>query len=237
MLFITCLSFGQDVYISEINYTGTTKGIRVTGNNTTDLNGWELVFYKRASGKVYEQISTSVALSGILNNSELWFDIPEMSNVHVNGLGVALIDENGETVELIGYNGPDKQFTAKDGLAAGVLSDYAGKTTGESSLQRTSPSSGWNSNPPINQRTASVTKNQIEDFNVYPNPVRNGLFSISTKNSFDKHVIIYSILGSIVYEKIIQPNELVNVRNLSIGMYLVQVEENEKVSIKKLLVN
>ena len=237
MLSITVLSFGQNVFISEINYTGATKGIRLTGNGTVNLDGWEFVFYKRANGKVYEKISTPIELSGTLNNSEIWFDIPEMSNVHGQGMGVALIDADGGFIELVGYNGPDGEFEAKDGPAAGKSSTYAGKTTGESSLQRPNPDGNWNSNPPINQRTASVTKNQIDGFNVYPNPVREGLFSISTKNSFEKHVIIYSILGSVVYEKTVGANELVNVKNLSVGMYLVQVEEDEKVSIKKLLIN
>ncbi|WP_111706995.1 T9SS type A sorting domain-containing protein [Lutibacter citreus] len=237
-LFSTSLFFGQEVFISEINYTGTSKGIRLTGSGTTDLDGWKLVFYKRTSGKEYNKID-EVTLNGTLKNNDIWFSIPEMSNVHVNGLGVALIKKNGDPVELIGYNGPDEVFTVKKGEAAfGETSIYAGTTTGEFSIQRTSATGGWDtSNPPINSKTASVTKNQIEDFNLYPNPVREGLFTISTKNSFDKHVLIYSISGRVVYEKTIRSNELVNVQNLSVGMYMVQVEENEKVSLKKLLIN
>ena len=77
----------------------------------------------------------------------------------------------------------------------------------------------------------------LDDLNIYPNPARNGKISISTKNSLDKNVVIYSILGSVVYNKTIRSNEVINVQNLSTGLYLVQVEEDEKVSVRKLLIN
>ncbi len=240
MLSITVLSFGQNVFISEINYTGSDKGIELSVDGTMDLSGWSLVFYKGTNRKVYHTID----LSQNLSDGALWIEYSNISDGHPKGAGVALISDDGDVQEFLSYNG---SFAAKDGPAAnykkesiniGTITDNSGsegkslQKVGDAWVSLNKTPGTLNSN-----RTASVTKNQIDGFNVYPNPVREGLFSISTKNSFEKHVIIYSILGSVVYEKTVGANELVNVKNLSVGMYLVQVEEDEKVSIKKLLIN
>jgi hypothetical protein len=234
-LLFTTLSFSQDVYISEINYTGSDPGVELTGNGVTDLSGWKLSFYKGANRKEYHIID----LVQRLDNSILWIPVDNILN-HPQGAGVALIDNNGEVVEFL-FSYGTSPFEAKNGLAQGSGSSKdIGSTNGEQSLQKTD--TGWIPAKPTpgkqnSNKSLSVVKDQIEDFNIYPNPVRNGKISISTKNSLNKNVVIYSILGSVVYNKTVHPNEVINVQNLSTGLYLVQVEEDEKTSVRKLLIN
>jgi len=237
---LTISSFSQNVYISEINYTGSNPGVELTGVGETNLTGWSLSFYKGANRKEYQVLP----LTQTLDNSILWIS----SNIlnHPQGAGVALIDNNGEVVEFLFTYGASP-FEARDGLAEGSQPEDVGSTTGENSIQRvidpvTNKPIGWTIAPPTqgnptSQKSLSITKDQIEYLNIYPNPVRNGKISISTKNSLDKNVVIYSILGSVVYNKTVRSNEVINVQNLSTGLYLVQVEEDEKVSVRKLLIN
>ena len=240
VLLLTISSFSQNVYISEINYTGSTPGVELTGVGETNLTGWSLSFYKGANRKEYQVLP----LTQTLDNSILWISSYILN--HPQGAGVALIDNNGEVVEFLFTYGASP-FEARDGLAEGSQPEDVGSTTGENSIQRlidpvTNKPIGWTIAPPTqgnptSQKSLSITKDQIEDFNIYPNPVRNGKISISTKNSLDKNVVIYSILGSVVYNKTVRSNEVINVQNLSTGLYLVQVEEDEKVSVRKLLIN
>ncbi len=241
ILVISISGFSQNVFISEINYTASNPGVELTGVGETNLSGWSLSFYKGANKKQIEALK----LSQTLDNSILWIPISNILN-HPQGAGIALINSNGDVVEFL-FSFDTPPFEAKDGLAEGFFSEDIGSTTGENSIQRvldplTNKPIGWTTASPTQgkptaQKSLSVTKNQIEDFNIYPNPVRNGKISISTKNSLDKNVVIYSILGSVVYNKTVRSNEVINVQNLSTGLYLVQVEEDEKVSVRKLLIN
>lgn len=81
-----------------------------------------------------------------------------------------------------------------------------------------------------------------EDFldlklSIYPNPVRHGEFYISTLSKVTKSVQIFDALGKQVYSKRIEANESVKVSSLGKGIYIVNVEENGKVAIRKLVVN
>ncbi len=242
VLAISFSSFSQSVYISEINYTASNPGVELTGIGSTNLTGWSLAFYEGTNRKVYQILD----LTQNLNNSILWIPVANISNGHPKGAGVALIDGNGILVEFLFSYGPNG-FEAKDGPAEGYFSENIGSTSGENSIQRvidpiTKEPIGWTvatptQGNPTSEKSLSVVKDQIEGFNVYPNPVRNGRISISTKNSLERKVVIYSILGSVVYNKNVGSNEEINVQNLSTGMYLVQVEEEEKVSVRKLLIN
>lgn len=84
--------------------------------------------------------------------------------------------------------------------------------------------------------TASVTKNQIDGFAMYPNPVANGRFSISSNSNADKFVEIYSLLGKQVYSKNVKASQTIEVSNLSRGVYILRVEEEGKIATRKLVI-
>lgn len=82
----------------------------------------------------------------------------------------------------------------------------------------------------------SVTQNNIEGFAVYPNPVNNGEFSISSTSSASKQVQIFDMLGKQVYSKQVQANENVTVSNLNSGIYILRVLEEGKTATRKLVI-
>ncbi|WP_456378613.1 T9SS type A sorting domain-containing protein [Lutibacter sp.] len=84
--------------------------------------------------------------------------------------------------------------------------------------------------------TASVVKNQIEGFSLYPNPVTNGKLYIKSNSMVTKNVEIYSMLGQQVYTKSVQPNEIIDVASLNRGIYMVRIEENGKIATRKLVI-
>jgi len=83
----------------------------------------------------------------------------------------------------------------------------------------------------------SVVKNNIEGFNLYPNPVTNGKLQMTSNNMVKKNVEIYNLNGQQVYKKEIYPNEIINITNLPKGFYFVKAIEGGKIATRKLLVN
>lgn len=242
-LALSTFSFAQNtVTISEIDYNSGSGGLELTGDGETNLNGWSLVFYQGTNEKVYLTIN----LNQTIKNEILWIDVPNISIGHPKGAAVALIN-NGAVVEFLSYKG---SFVAKNGPVAAAnyntisedVSIDPGIINNNESLQKIVNPKRWikqSKTPgfPNSNKSLGVVKNQIEGFNVYPNPVKNGKISISTKSSLEKNVVIYSILGSVVYQKTVHANETINVHNLNTGMYLMQVEEDDKVSVKKIVID
>jgi len=90
--------------------------------------------------------------------------------------------------------------------------------------------------PTSNCQTAGVLENQIEGFAMYPNPVTNGKFTISSNSSVEKNIEIFSVIGKQVYSKNIKVNETIDISNLTTGLYLVRIEEEGKIATRKLIV-
>lgn len=95
----------------------------------------------------------------------------------------------------------------------------------------------WDDFSFFNNNTMSVTKNQITGFSMYPNPVSNGKFVITSNNSVNKQVEIYSMIGKQVYSKTVKVNETIDVSNLNRGIYLLRVKEDDKVATRKLIID
>ncbi|MFK5879696.1 MAG: T9SS type A sorting domain-containing protein [Flavobacteriaceae bacterium] len=84
--------------------------------------------------------------------------------------------------------------------------------------------------------TLAVTRNDIEGFAIYPNPVNSGEFSIRSMSNLDMSVQIYDMLGKQVYNRQVQTNERINVSNLNSGIYILKVEEEGKTATRKLII-
>lgn len=86
-------------------------------------------------------------------------------------------------------------------------------------------------------KSLSIAKNQIEGFDVYPNPVKGNSFTLRTTSVGIKNVSIYSVLGKQVLDtKVKGTNEKINVSSLKTGIYILKVVENGKIATKKLVV-
>ena len=83
----------------------------------------------------------------------------------------------------------------------------------------------------------SVAKDEIDSFSLYPNPVSNGKFYISTGENSIKNIELYDILGKMVLSKSVRNKESIDISNLISGLYILKVEENGKNATSKLIVN
>ena len=83
---------------------------------------------------------------------------------------------------------------------------------------------------PRTQETAT-----IEGLSLYPNPVTNGKVYITTKNDFDKEIIIFDVLGKKVLQTQLSSREL-NVSSLSPGVYIIKINENQATATRKLII-
>jgi DNA/RNA endonuclease G (NUC1) len=122
-LLVSSLAAAQ-VRISEFHYdnAGTDAGeaIEVSAPAGTDLTGWSLVLYNGNNGARYDTdalpagaVPASCGARGVV-----------VVNYPSNGIqngdpdGIALVDNLGNVVEFLGYDGPE--FAATDGPAAGL---------------------------------------------------------------------------------------------------------------------
>jgi hypothetical protein len=65
--------------------------------------------------------------------------------------------------------------------------------------------------------------------------VSNGKVYITSKNDSDKEVIIFDILGKKVLQTMLSSREL-NISNLSPGVYIIKINEEEATATRKLIV-
>ena len=79
------------------------------------------------------------------------------------------------------------------------------------------------------------TNTSIEGLNLYPNPVTNGKVYITSKEDLEKDIVIFNVLGKIVLHTTISTKEL-NLSNLSPGVYIIKITEENATSSRKLII-
>ncbi|MFD2529533.1 T9SS type A sorting domain-containing protein [Polaribacter marinaquae] len=85
--------------------------------------------------------------------------------------------------------------------------------------------------------TAAVSRNSIEGFKTFPNPVTNKEFTVSTNNTSVKQIIIFNVLGKKVYAASFSGvKSTINVSDMNAGVYIVKVTEDGKTATKKLVI-
>ena len=90
----------------------------------------------------------------------------------------------------------------------------------------------WESVTPT---TLSIENVQTSTFNVYPNPVSNGMVTITSNTKDAMNVQVFDILGKQVKNETLTNNTL-NVSNLKSGVYIVKITQNNATTTKKLVV-
>ncbi|AOW09056.1 T9SS type A sorting domain-containing protein [Flavobacterium gilvum] len=75
----------------------------------------------------------------------------------------------------------------------------------------------------------------IEGLSLYPNPVTGGKVNITSKNDLEKGIEIFNVLGKKVMQTTLSTREL-NVSNLSPGVYIIKITEEEATSSRKLII-
>jgi len=74
----------------------------------------------------------------------------------------------------------------------------------------------------------------ISNINMYPNPVKNSL-NINLNYPNQTQIDIYNVLGKKVISKVIYKSDIINTEQLSSGMYIVRIKQNETTISKKLI--
>lgn len=117
-----------------------------------------------------------------------------------------------------------------------IVSIFAPSTTSYAPVGTTYGTGGaWRiDNVTFNGTTLGVKENQIAGLNIYPNPVTNGKFFISTDANSEKSVAIFDVLGKQVLKT--TATESVNVSNLNAGVYIVKITEEGKTATRKLII-
>lgn len=75
----------------------------------------------------------------------------------------------------------------------------------------------------------------IEGLNLYPNPVTNGKIYITSKNDFEKDIIIFDVLGKKILQTHLSTKEL-SIPDLTPGVYIIKISEQNNSATRKLIV-
>jgi hypothetical protein len=95
----------------------------------------------------------------------------------------------------------------------------------------------WDDFSFFHNATASLKNNAIVGFAAYPNPVSNGILTISSAGNSLKNITIFNLLGKQVLSSSfsgVQSN--VDVSSISAGIYILKVTEAGKTATKKLMI-
>ncbi|WNH13663.1 T9SS type A sorting domain-containing protein [Thalassobellus suaedae] len=84
--------------------------------------------------------------------------------------------------------------------------------------------------------TTFVQQN-IKELSIYPNPVTNGktFIYITSKRNLTKKVEFFNVLGKQIFSIVLTGKEL-NISNLSKGVYILKVTENNVSETRKLII-
>lgn len=95
------------------------------------------------------------------------------------------------------------------------------------------------STPGFSQTTATNLPPQehIEGLSIYPNPVSNGkqYIYITSKRGLNKTIAVYNVLGKQISSTLLTGKEF-NISQLSTGVYILKITENNTSETRKLVI-
>ncbi|MEJ6673879.1 MAG: T9SS type A sorting domain-containing protein, partial [Polaribacter sp.] len=173
-------------------------------------------------------------------------------SMNINGDDAIELYESGQIIDV--YGDVDNDFSGEaydylDGWA------YRKSTTGPEGTTFTS--ANWtysgvggleggtnnataNSPFPIGTFTysaLSVKNNTIAGFSIYPNPITNHTFTLTSASSDEKSVMVFNLLGKKVLEtRFSGIKSDINVSAINAGIYILKVTESGKTATQKLVI-
>jgi outer membrane protein assembly factor BamB len=236
----------------SVTLTGTNVeqgGPAVAADGTVYLgnNGGTMKAYNPATGAVLWTFTASGGIEvvpAIDNLGRLYFGTTTGNFYVVNSDGTLAYDmlDLGDRIDSSAAIDKDGSIYVGATLGTGANSGklYKLQTTATGLQTGGWPMYGGNLRHTSNAQDIYLStddNNTIDGFSIYPNPVKNGEFSISTQSNSVKSVQIFDVLGKQVYAKKIEANEKVKTSNLTAGMYILSVEESGKTATRKLIIN
>ncbi|APZ45320.1 hypothetical protein BW723_02950 [Polaribacter reichenbachii] len=169
----------------------------------------------------------------------------------INGDDAIELYENGQIIDV--YGDVDNDFS---GEAYDYLDGWAYRKSGTSLEGTTFTSANWTysgvngleggtnnataTKPfPLGTYnvTASVSKNQIEGFATYPNPITNNRFTITTNSTDKKQVAIFNVIGKqVLSTSFAATKSNIDVSSIASGLYILKVTEGTKTATSKLVI-
>ena len=83
--------------------------------------------------------------------------------------------------------------------------------------------------------TTQVLSPDSSDFMIYPNPAFDDIVYVKTKQNHSKNITVFDVFGKVVLRDRITSSTL-NISRLVAGVYVLQVQENDKKMTRKLVV-
>lgn len=85
--------------------------------------------------------------------------------------------------------------------------------------------------------TPQQQRPNIEGLSIYPNPVSNGklYIYITSKQGLNKTIVVYNVLGKLISSTVLTGKEF-NISQLSTGVYILKITENNISETRKLII-
>ena len=139
-----------------------------------------------------------------------------------------------------------KNYPLTDASTTGVLrtnffdADYIGSALPTVPRNYVCIVGSYNGDAQVTPRDASdilgVSKmNTIDSFSLYPNPVTNGVITITTKDNLSKNIQIFDVLGKQVFATTTSKTAI-DISSIKRGIYIIKVEEAGHFATRKLVV-
>ncbi len=226
-------------------------GISAIINGTGTLNGSARFSFPTGAATA----GTFIYVASEAPNFEAFFGFAPTytsGTVAVNGDDAFELVENGQIIDVFGevsVDGTGRPWEYLDGWAyrksntgpEGITFNDANWTySGVDGLEGGTTNSTTTTPFPIGtytNATASIKNNTIEGFAVYPNPVKNQQFTITSNSAENKQVAIFNVLGKQVFSTNFSGSKTtINAANLSSGIYILKVSEGTKSATSKLVI-
>ena len=260
-IFATTMYFGQspgDIIITEImqnpSAVSDANGEYFEVYNTTagiiDMNGWVikdngtnshtianggplnidsgayLVFWKNSTiaenvGVILDYASSSISLTN--GDDEVILETGgglEIDRVDYDG-GPNFPDPSGKSMEL--------STMAYTSSANDIGANWAEGSSAYGDGDLGTPGAVNDNSVPL-----GIADHKIEGFKIFPNPSNGDFINITTTNNTPKNVQVFDMLGKRVINQ--EVNTILNISNLTTGIYVVKVTENSISATKRLVV-
>jgi endonuclease I len=212
-------------------------------DSTIDLTSYSIQKVSNGSGSWIDEYN----LSGSLNPNDVF--------VIANGSAVADITNTADVTvggSPLNFNGNDAIGLFKNGTLIDLIgnpnssADFAKDVTLRRKAEITNPNTTfdlvgeWDSYPQdtfdgLGNHTLPVNSYQNLNFTIYPNP-SNGIINIQGITNLDT-IKIYNVQGVLVYSIInFNQNLSIDISTLNTGMYIVEIQTNNRLGTYKLLI-
>ncbi len=224
--------------ITETSYTGnisnestgaTTQNVAISGNGVAV--GTSVITANTANldfGEV--ALDSSVVLTYTILGSNLTDNI-EISLQ--NGVDFTISDDNntfGTSLTLSQIGGIISQTTIYVKFAPTGRADYSDTIFNVCTGATSRAIALTGSTPTV--KISDVNETQIS---VYPNP-SNGIFNVKTSSNDVSNIYIYDMSGKIIYSNILNTDvNTIDISNQANGLYLIKVQTNDEIIIKKVI--